>query len=258
VRGWWRFYRTSVGLGASYLRRHGFLREAVIRVVIPLDPSRYLELPWARGRLGPAPGERVLDLASPKLLAVVLSRDGAHVTSVDELPDEVERWRQLTAAERNLSLVVADGRALPFADGSFDHAVSISVIEHIRAPGDASALAELARCVVPGGRVVVTVPHATEPYDEFRGSAAYVDHGGEDGRWFFQHWYSVAELEALVGGIEGLRLVELSAVRLQPNLNAAYNRVFPLLVPLGPLFGLLARERVGPDGDVARLVLERL
>jgi len=38
-------YRTSVGLGLRYLVRHGYLREAVIRVVVPLDPSRYLELP---------------------------------------------------------------------------------------------------------------------------------------------------------------------------------------------------------------------
>jgi hypothetical protein len=30
-----------------------------------------------------------------------------------------------------------------------------------------------------------------------------------------------------------------------------------LLVPLGPLYGLLARERAGEGGDVARLILER-
>ncbi len=258
MRGWWRFYRTSVQLGGSYLRRHGFLREAVIRTVVPLDPSRYLELPWARAGLRPLPGERVLDLASPKLLAVVLGRDGAEVTSVDELPDEVERWQKLADRETNVRFVAADGRSLPFADASFDHAVSVSVIEHIRAPGGALALAELARCVAPGGRLAVTVPHAIEPWDEFRESPAYVDHGGEDGRWFFQHWYSRAELEELIASIATLRLVELSIARLQPNLNAAYNRTFPLLVPLGPFFGMLTRERIGRDGDVARLLLERV
>ena len=39
--------------------------------------------------------------------------------------------------------------------------------------------------------------------------------------------------------------------------NAAYARTFPLLVPLGPAFGLLARERRGPGGDVIRLLFSR-
>ena len=50
---------------------------------------------------------------------------------------------------------------------------------------------------------------------------------------------------------------ESSIARLQPNLSAAYLRTFPLLVPLGPFFGLLARERRGAGGDVIRLLLAR-
>jgi len=52
MRGFGELYRTSVGLGLGHLRRHGYSREAVIRIVVPLDPSRYLELPWALERLG--------------------------------------------------------------------------------------------------------------------------------------------------------------------------------------------------------------
>jgi hypothetical protein len=36
--------------------------------------------------------------------------------------------------------------------------------------------------------------------------------------------------------------------RMQPNLNDLYTRMFPLLVPLGPFFGLLARRVDGPGG----------
>jgi hypothetical protein len=46
--GWGSLYRLSVALGARSIRRHGFSREALIRIAIPLDPSRYLELPWAQ------------------------------------------------------------------------------------------------------------------------------------------------------------------------------------------------------------------
>jgi hypothetical protein len=79
VRGWVEPYRVSIGLGVRELARRRHLREAVIRVVVPMDPSRYLELPWAVRQLDARPGETVLDLGSPKLLGVVLARHGARV-----------------------------------------------------------------------------------------------------------------------------------------------------------------------------------
>jgi SAM-dependent methyltransferase len=257
VRGWAGLYRTSVGLGASHLLRRGYLREAVVRIVVPLDPSRYLELPWAPEALGLAPGDRLLDLASPKLLAVALARSGVRVTSVDELPPEVETWRQLAGTEPNLELTVADGRALPFGDCSFDAASSVSVLEHVADDGDSRALRELARCVRSGGRIAITLPYAEKAWVEYRDAPAYIDHGTRDGQYFFQRWYDDDALAALLEAVPGLRVAERSVVRLQPNLNALYNRTFPLLVPLGPLFGVLARERHGPGGDVVRLLLER-
>jgi hypothetical protein len=61
-----------------------------------------------------------------------------------------------------------------------------------------------------------------------------------------------------VAAIDAVELVEQEVVRLSPNLNAAYARTFPLLVPLGPFYGLLARERRGDDGDVVRVILRRV
>jgi SAM-dependent methyltransferase len=46
---------------------------------------------------------------------------------------------------------------LPFAEGSFDAVVAAEVIEHI--PEVEIALAEAARVLRPGGRLVVTVPY---------------------------------------------------------------------------------------------------
>ena len=131
------------------------------------------------------------------------------------------------------------------------------MLEHVSDDGDAAALAELARCVRPGGRIAITLPYAERARVEYRDAPAYVDHGAEDGRWFFQRWYDDAALERLVAAVPALRVVDRSVVRLQPNLSALYNRTFPLLVPLGPLFGLLARQRVGAGGDVVRVLLER-
>ena len=260
MRGWSELYRTSLQLGVGHLRRHGYAREAVIRLVVPLDPSRYLELPWALGRLGAFAGQTVLDLASPKLLAVTLARRGMRVTTLDQLESEIEVWRRLAEGDSNLTFVVGDGRAMPFEDESFDHATSISVLEHVAGDGgDAAALGELVRCVRPGGRIAITLPYAPEAYVQYREAPAYVDHGERDalGRAFFQRWYDDAAVASLTARVPELELVESSVVRLQPNLNAAYARTFPLLVPLGPAFGLLARERRGPGGDVIRLLFSR-
>ena len=253
MRGWTRLYATSVRLGARYLVRHGYLREAAVRVVVPLDPSRYLELPWASRELAARPGARVLDLASPKLLAVVLARAGVEVVSVDRLESEIESWRRLAPGVR---FEVADGRSLPFEDASFDHVYSISVLEHIPEPGDEEALRELARVVKRGGRIAVTLPYAERYREDWHDRPAYG--AAADGeRHFFQRWYDDARLDRLLAAAPELLLRDRSVVRLQPNWNAAYVRLFPWLVPLGPLYGLLARERGGEGGDVVRLAFER-
>jgi SAM-dependent methyltransferase len=250
--GWGRLYGLSVALGLRTLLRHGPSREAAIRIAVPLDPSRYLELPWALDMLGAAPGEHVLDLASPKLLAVALARTGVDVVSVDMLEPEIELWRRLAPGVR---FEVADGRALPYADASFDRAYSISVIEHIPERGDEQALQELARVVAPGGRIVLTMPYADEYHEDWRDRPVYAGEAEGD-RYFFERWYDEEHLDRLVGSAP-VREVSRELVRMEPNWNQRYNTTFPRLLPLGPFFGLLGHEVRGPGGDIARVILER-
>ena len=65
---------------------------------------------------------------------------------------------------------VADLAALPFRDHAFDAALHIVTIEHLREP--ARALAEIARTLAPGGRLLIAAPHEWEvhqaPHDYFR------------------------------------------------------------------------------------------
>ena len=117
--------------------------------------------------------------------------------------------------------------------------------------------ASLERVVRPGGRIVLTMPYSAQFREDWLDSPKYVDHGGDDGRYFFQRSYDDARLERLLAAVPRLRLLEREVVRLQPDWQLLYERCFPWLVGLGPFFGLLARERSGPDGDVVRLVLER-
>ena len=50
---------------------------------------------------------------------------------------------------------LADGRTLPFDDGSFDVAFAICVVHHVPPPQREQFVAELARVVTPGGLAVV-------------------------------------------------------------------------------------------------------
>jgi SAM-dependent methyltransferase len=65
---------------------------------------------------------------------------------------------------------VADLTALPFASGSFQAALHIVTIEHLREP--ARAMAEIARTLAPGGALLIAAPHEWEvhqaPHDYFR------------------------------------------------------------------------------------------
>jgi SAM-dependent methyltransferase len=72
----------------------------------------------------------------------------------------------------NYSELDAVGRLeeLPFPDGSFDHVLSIVVLEHT--PQPARVVEEFSRVLKPGGMVHLVVPHMWEehqrPYDFFR------------------------------------------------------------------------------------------
>lgn len=78
------------------------------------------------------------------------------VSGVELAPSSLEVARARGAGEVRAGSLE---EPLPFGDASFDLAVALDVLEHL--PDDALAWDELARVVVPGGRLVVTVPQYT-------------------------------------------------------------------------------------------------
>ncbi len=268
ARNWLSLYALSLRLGTSHLVRRGYLREAVVRLVVPMDPSRYLEFPETLTALDARPGERILDVASPKLVSVALARKGAEVVSVDAFRDEIETWQALAGHTPGLRFQVADARRLPFADASFDHAYSISVIEHIPEDGDLTAMRELARVVRPGGRIVITTGLSREYSEDWREEPVYgSDAGIGDGppqapaerESFFSRTYDEQRLAQLVDAARPhADLVDRRVAVPTPTwLAHAYDVHFPWLLPLGPFLGLILRDRDSPAGGTVRLTLER-
>ncbi|WP_066453074.1 class I SAM-dependent methyltransferase [Castellaniella caeni] len=98
-------------------------------------------------------GSRVLDVAAGNGNATLAAaRRFADVTSTDYVSEWLEQGRLRAAAERlPVAFQEADVEALPFADGSYD--VVLSTFGVMFAPNQEQAAAELARVVVPGGRI---------------------------------------------------------------------------------------------------------
>ncbi|QXG76594.1 class I SAM-dependent methyltransferase [Modestobacter sp. L9-4] len=116
--------------------------------------------------LGVRPGMRVLDLGCGEgRHAFEALRRGADVLAVDWGQHEVAttaQWLGAIAAAgeappgARAAVARADLRALPVPDASVDRVIASEVLEHI--VDDATAIAEIARVLKPGGRVAVTVP----------------------------------------------------------------------------------------------------
>ncbi len=109
----------------------------------------------ALGRLVPA-GLRVADVGTGTgALAAELAQAGLRVIAVDRSPTMLEA-AQRKIEERRLSgieLRAGDASALPLRDAEVDAAFAHMVLQYLARPRE--ALAEMARVVRPGGRVVI-------------------------------------------------------------------------------------------------------
>ncbi|MCB0872365.1 MAG: class I SAM-dependent methyltransferase [Actinobacteria bacterium] len=98
-------------------------------------------------------GQRVVDVAAGSGTAsLAAARRFARVTSTDFVPDLLAQGvRRAHAEHLTLTTRVADAEALPFADDSFDAALSTFGV--MFTPDHATAAAEMVRVVRPGGRI---------------------------------------------------------------------------------------------------------
>jgi SAM-dependent methyltransferase len=117
---------------------------------------------WYRGRrrvireallaLNLPPGIEILDAGCGSGRNMVELTEFGEVTGLELAEASVEAARERCVGE----VVAGSVDDMPFADDSFDLAVSLDVIEHL--PDEHRSLSEMRRVVKPGGTLLVTVP----------------------------------------------------------------------------------------------------
>jgi SAM-dependent methyltransferase len=238
-------WAAGMEIGLRTIRREPLF--GLKRLLLPVSYWRTVEFGYVLRNLTLPPGAKVLDLGSPKELSMILARRrGYQVVATDILAEEVERARRMCDAQGftgtgwgQVRCEVVDGRTLPYADDTFDAAVSVSVLEHIPESGDERTVSELIRVIKPGARLVATVPFATEAYDTHVHSDVYErQYTGEP--QFFERHYDQRTLDSRLvgpsrGELGGLEIWGEHRVRVEkalfrfPAIRMALSPVEPLL-----------------------------
>lgn len=120
-----------------------------------------LDREWTVGDLGTGSGQ----------MSVHLAPFVGRVIAVDESDAMLDTARTRLASEQNVEVRQGRLEALPIDDSELDAATLVLVLHHL--PDPAAAIAEAARCLRPGGRVLIVdmLPHDR---DEYRQSMGHV------------------------------------------------------------------------------------
>lgn len=116
---------------------------------------------------------RVLDIgAGPGVFTQQLLDRGASCWVVDLSPQMVATAQRQYAGKAGVSFIVGDIDRLPFADGSFDVALCVGVLQYL--PSLDFAIRELARVVAPDGKIILTFPNEKSPLNRLHQGAVHV------------------------------------------------------------------------------------
>jgi SAM-dependent methyltransferase len=134
---------------------------------------------WTVGDLGCGTGQ----------LAAALAPFVQRVVAVDASPQMLRAASARLQREENVEVRVGELEALPLADGELDAAVVVLVLHYLADPG--AALAEAARALRPGGRLLVVdmLPHE---HEEYRRTMGHLWQGFERSR--MEGWMAAAGL----------------------------------------------------------------
>ncbi len=166
--------------------------------------------------LGPVSGKTLLDIGcGDGALAAVLARQGAHVTGLDADPVMLAAARQRAGRESTpFQLIEGRSEALPFDDDAFDITLAVTSLCFVRDAG--CAVAEMARALKPGGRLVIGDLGCWSLWAMRRRLRGWLG----DKTWRAAMFRTAAELRNLVEAA-GLAVIEVRGAVYYPPYSAA-------------------------------------
>lgn len=227
--------RRSLGL----LRDGALRRFGLRRLLGGINVVQSLEFRLALEHLAFTGSERVLDVASPKLLAAYLAarQKVASIVITDLSDPRLEAFRALVPSEQRQRVTCRhiDATALDqaFSPASFDRVYCLTSLQHFPGDTDVLAVRQFARVLAPGGRLLVTVPYGPawgeEAYPELGGTRKRYDESALATRlsppdltllskiYYGQRWFPI---DSFVSSFP------------KPSLQVLINWLTPLLEPL--------------------------
>ena len=153
-------------------------------------------------------GHRVVEVGpGTARFTIPLAQRGAQITVVDISPGMLETARgNIEGAgviERVEAFVEGSIYELPFADSSFDHAISLNVFNHLERAGD--ALKQLARVIKPGSTLLFNYANLNSWY--WPAARRIRKRGTAVGQDVFSTWERPADVRRMIDDA-GLDLVE--------------------------------------------------
>lgn len=167
-------------------------------VRFPMNYCRIMELPLTLELLElQGKDQSILDISSPKLLALYLAANNYNIIASD-LDDyfvkDFEIFERKFATKLQTSCFSATD--MPYQNESFDRIFSISVFEHIPDSGDIEAIKEVSRVLKPGGVFVMTLPAYKIYLEEWVNNANFYWRvkTRDDGSVFYQRRYTETDI----------------------------------------------------------------
>ena len=136
----------------------------VIRMNLPVEMPTTAFLRDAAGPVeildvGAGSGRASIALlrARPESRVTALDLYDGYFGIVDNTPDRLFANAAIAGVRDRIDAIVGDMREMPLADRTFDAAVSVAAIDHLRRDGVQRALAEVARVLRPDGEFLLVV-----------------------------------------------------------------------------------------------------